>query len=155
GADVLYFSGRDATSGQPGLFKRAGGAVTTVAGGDPFMDPSGVAVTRSGTVYVANSGSVDGGRAGILQVTGGQATEVARGLRAGFPAGIALTLDEHTLLVSAHDVTTGGDAVLSIDLSGSHATHSYDNGIADHVDAGGLHRARSTGVFSWADATVG
>jgi sugar lactone lactonase YvrE len=154
-ADAIYFSGVG-SGGAPGLFQlaAAGGTPVAVASGDPFVDPSGVAVAKSGDIYVANSAAVEGSRASIIKIAGGVASEFVTGIAVGFPAGVALSSNEKTLLVSGHDLGTHGDVVLAIDL-GSRAITPFDNGIAANSDAGGLHRARNGGVFSWADLTAG
>ncbi|MFO0576691.1 MAG: hypothetical protein U1A78_22015 [Polyangia bacterium] len=156
GADTLFFSGQGATDGKPGVFKipAAGGAASVVFSGDPLTDPGGVAVARDGTVYVANTTSAMDGTASIYRIKDGAATLVAGDLRSGYPAGIALSHNGGTLLVSGRDRTLGTDVVYRIALD-TNTVSQFAMGIADNTDAGGLHRARSADVFSWADLTAG
>src|SRR5579859_5937925 len=51
----LYFSGVDPMSGEPGVFRLAGGMVTALATGAPFVDPSGIALMKDGRVLVADT----------------------------------------------------------------------------------------------------
>jgi sugar lactone lactonase YvrE len=156
GTDTLFFSGQGASDGRPGVFKipAAGGAVSAVFSGDPLTDPGGVAVARDGTVYVANTTSAQDGTASIYKLKDGAATLVAGDLRSGYPAGIALSQNGGTLLVSGRDRTLGTDVVYRIALDTNTVTQ-FAMGIENNTDAGGLHRARSADVFSWADLTAG
>lgn len=155
-ADTLFFSGQGASDGKPGVFKipAAGGAVSAVFSGDPLTDPGGVAVARDGTIYVANTTSAMDGTASIYKIKDGAATLVAGDLRAGYPAGIALSQNGGTLLVSGRDRTLGTDVVYRIVLD-TNTVSQFSMGIENNTDAGGLHRARSADVFSWADLTAG
>ena len=156
GADTLFFSGQGASDGKPGVFKipATGGAVSAVFSGDPLTDPGGVAVARDGTVYVANTTSAQDGTASIYRIKDGAAALVAGDLRSGYPAGIALSQDGRTLLVSGRERTLGTDVVYRIALD-TGTVSQFAMGIENNTDAGGLHRARSADVFSWADLTAG
>lgn len=156
GSAALFFSGQSASDGRPGVFKlpTGGGALRVVFSGDPLTDPGGIALARDGTVYVANTTSAQDGSAAVYKLKDGSSTLVAGDLRAGYPAGIALSQDDNTLLVSGRDRTLGTDAVYRINL-GTGVLTQFSMGIENNTDAGGLHRARSVDVFSWADLTAG
>lgn len=152
--DALFITGKK--DGKPGLYKTgfAGGAVTAVAAGEMFVDPSGVAIARDGTAYVVDSGSAVHGSslASVVKVFGDGRTEVVMdGLSVGHPAGIALSNDEKTIFVSGFDPATGTDVVFTID-SASRAVGQFTDSIADFSESAGLHRARNTDVFAWADS---
>lgn len=149
----IWFTGVDALSGSPGLFKLpvGGGAVTTVAMGAPFSDPSGVAITAAGEAYVADTDASGTYLGAILQVKGGAATVLVSDLGVGYPAGVALTMDEATLIVSGLDADTRHDVVYLIDLA-TKAVTRFNQGIDTFREAAGLHRAKNADVFAWADS---
>jgi sugar lactone lactonase YvrE len=152
GVEWLYFVGNAPTSGQAGVFRvRSGAAVETVLAGGLF-EPSGVAVTAAGTVYVADA-SADGGRRGtVLEVKGGQATALVENLSLGYPAGIALSYDEKFLLASSLEPGTARARVTRVDLT-TRQSSIFDEGIRENRAAGGLHRAHGADLFSWIDAS--
>lgn len=153
--DVLYFSGNDPQSGAPALLRIGTGGLTTVASGEPFHDPSGVAVADNGDVYVTDStGSGGSSRASVIKVAGGAASVLVSGLQVGSPAGAALTRSQTLLLVSGRNGDRNADLVYKIRVATGEVS-SADAGIADNTDAGGLHRARNADLFSWADLTAG
>lgn len=99
----VLFSGRDAESGDPGVFRlKAGGGVKPLYVGAPLVDPSGIALLADGRVLVADT-SYDSDRSAVLLLDDGKLSLFAAGIRTGFPAGIALTAAEDALLVSAED----------------------------------------------------
>ncbi len=152
--DSLYITGRK--DGRAGVFKTAltGGAVTPVAVGEAFTDPSGVAVSRGGDVYVVDSGSATHGQplASVVKVKADGSTEVVvSGLSVGHPAGIALTHDEKTIYVSGFDSTKGTDVVFAVN-SATREIGEFTDSIADFTESAGLHRARNLDVFAWADS---
>ena len=152
GADVVYFTGLDPANGAPGLFRApvAGGPVTTVATGSPFVSPDSVVVTAGGVAYVTDQGSGKG-KGEVLKVSGGTVTPVLSDLRLGTPAGVTTVNDDATLLVSSIDATSLSDQVLFLDLaSGKTATATKVIG-ANKDSAGGLHRAHAAPVLAWAD----
>lgn len=155
GVDQLYIAtGAGACGGGAGLAKvaAAGGAVSFLASGAPFKVPTGVAVASNGDVYVANPDGDGASTGNIVKVSGGNATELVAGIRFGHPAGIALDVAGTALFASGHDAT-GHDQVYAVTLSSS-AIATYNSGIGDNTDGGGLHRAATRDVFAWADATV-
>jgi hypothetical protein len=158
GKDVIYFTGTDKSDGQAGVFKIAasGGALTVVAKGGLFRDPSGIAIAKDGTVYVADTISSDSETADILVITpGGAPTQLLSGIRVGYPCGIALTKADTALLVSALDPSTLTDIVIIVDLSSKTPSTIAPDAINKFSEAAGLHRARNTDVFGWADSSGG
>lgn len=153
GADQIYFTGRDKTDGAVGLqrVRADGSALTIVAKGSPFSDPSGVVVKKTGEAYVTDT-PYKNGEGRILKVSGGVASEFQSGLFLGGPAGISLTLDEATLVVSALRPTTATDAVLLIDLA-TRAVTVFDRGISGNTHSGGVHRSRLDNMFTWSDSS--
>jgi sugar lactone lactonase YvrE len=150
----LYITGRK--DGQAGLFKTGlgGGMVSPLATGGPFIDPGGVAVAHDGTAYVVDTGAAMGPQAlaSVIKVTADGKTEVIKdGLSVGHPAGIALTSDDSAILVSALDGATANDRVFRIELADRHIRQLSDP-IGAFYESAGLHRARSTDVFAWADS---
>lgn len=156
GADMIYYSGRDA-SGVPGVFKIAsgGGNPTAVASGTPFVDPSGVAVSAAGDVYVADTVNSENRTASVIVVKAGAASVLATDLRVGFPVGIALASGDTTLFVSGLDPDTLTDLVLAIDVNTKAVTRytgNADINIGMFDEPAGLHRAKKANVFAWADS---
>jgi len=151
--DFLYVSGRQ--NGQPGLFKTgmAGGSVTPVAVGGPFSDPGGVAVAHDGTAYVVDTGSPFTAQSlgSVVRVTADGKTDIIDdGLSVGHPAGIALVSDDSAVIVSALDPAEGTDRVYRIELV-DRTRHTLSDTIGNFTESAGLHRARNTDVFAWAD----
>ncbi len=154
-SDVIYFTGIDPADGATGVFQvsTAGGTVTTLAEGAPFVATDSVVVSTQGVAYVTDDGTGTGqGR--VFQVTGGTVKAVAQGLDLGHPAGVTLINTDATLLVSALDPASLSDEVLFVDLAtGRQAAATKVIG-AHKSSAGGLHRAHTAKVLGWAD-TVG
>ncbi len=150
--DVVWFTGTG-SDGRASVFKLAGG-LQTVAAGDPLTDPGGVAISRSGQVYVTNTAQGDSGLSSVYQVDSGTPTEIASGIRVGYPAGITTSQDGKTLLVSGQDATLGTAAVYRINVD-TREVSSINAGLENNPDAGGLHRAKNADVFSWCGVTVG
>ena len=153
GADVIYFTGKDATSGLAGVFKLplAGGAVTTVATDAPFVDPSGLTVAADGTVYVLDAADPESENARLIKISGGTASVMLSALAVGYPAGVALSQDEKTVLVSALDPQKRTDAVLRVPVAGGDV-ESVSTGIDGFEEPAGLHRAKNVDTFIWADS---
>lgn len=152
--DKVYITGRK--DGQPGLFKTGlgGGAVTPVLLGAPFSDPSGVTVSRSGEVFVVDSGNIrsEVAKSSVIKVgLDGKAEVIIEGLSVGHPAGIALVNDESAVLVSALDEEKATDVVFRVNL-GSREVKPFTDKIGGFYESAGLHRARNADVFAWADS---
>lgn len=148
--DDIYFTGTDPGTGQAGLFRvaAAGGAVTTVAAGVPFVAPDSVVVAADGVAYVTDQGAGPG-QGLVLKVAGGVTTPVLTGLRLGTPAGVTLIHDEATLLVSSVDGITHADQVLFLELATGETATKVIGTSKD--SSGGLHRAHDADVLAWAD----
>ncbi len=155
-ADVIYFTGTDPADGSRGLFRvpAAGGEVTTVADGPPFLAPDSVVVAADGVAYVSDlrTGS---GQGQVLRVAGGSVTPVLTGLHLGAPAGVTLVDDDATLLVSSIDPITRSDQVLFLDLATGRTDIATDVIGTNKDSSGGLHRARNAPVLAWADVRPG
>jgi len=153
--DQLYVTGRK--DGQAGVFRTGlgGGNLSALKTGAPFTDPSGVAVAKSGDVYVVDSGSAMSQQAGasVIKVTAdGNASVIVEGLAVGHPGGIALAADDKTLFVSGLDGASGTDRVFKVTLDGMKVEEAFTSTIGEFYESAGLHRARTTNVFAWADS---
>jgi DNA-binding beta-propeller fold protein YncE len=165
GTDELYFSGQLPNDGAHGVFKisASGGTPTSLVDGDsPFMDPSGLTVTKDGSsVFVGDTRSSAGGKAAVYLVKDGSAEEFLANLDVGYPLGLALSLDEQTLFVSALSPETETDLVLVVDVA-SKEIAEYTGDASDPTkdfsqfeESAGLHRAKDVDVFAWADSKAG
>lgn len=156
-ADVLYFTGKTPGDSVPGVFKvhASGGTVETIAKGEPFSDPNGIAVSREGLIYVVDSAAEDlaAGSARVIEVKNKVATTLQEGLKVGFPAGIAMSQDDAAVLISALDPATGKDQVVRLDLVSKQQT-ANSQGIDGFDEAAGLHRAANAEVYAWADSSA-
>jgi hypothetical protein len=154
GADQVYFTGIDKTTGSAGVFKipAAGGAVSTVVEGAPFQDPGGIAIAKNGDIYVVDTLGTGSGLAAIILIPNGMTTGAAYlpNIQVGYPAGIAILSDASQLLVSGLDPTAQSDAIVQITVS-SKAVTNVTTGIGSFSEAAGLHRALNADVFAWAD----
>jgi sugar lactone lactonase YvrE len=157
GADVLYFTGRDRATGAVGVFKipAAGGAITVVAEGAPFNDPSGIAIASDGTVYVADTVASGSHTANVFAVKGGTAAPFLTDLRVGYPAGLAVSGDDKTLFLSSLDPATKTDQILQIDVATQTPTPLVPAAIMGNTEAAGIHRAHAAEVYAWADTSAG
>ncbi|HEX3623415.1 MAG TPA: hypothetical protein VHT97_13965 [Acidimicrobiales bacterium] len=152
GADVVYFTGTDPATGSSGVFQvpAAGGTVTTVAEGPPFVSADSVVVTAQGVAYVTDRGAVPG-QGQVIRVSGSTVEPILSSLRVGSPAGITLIHNDATLLVSTLDPKTTADQLTFLDLA-SGKTASATKGIGNNINtSGGLHRASNAEVLAWAD----
>lgn len=156
GADVLYFAGHDPASGEPAVLKipAAGGALSVVAKGAPLTAPSGVTVSRTGDLYVVNGAGTETTTAAVYKVSGGATSELVSGLHVGYPSGIAISMEGGDLFVSGQDAAAGTVLVYRVKVATKEIS-SANQGIEANTDAGGLHRARSKDLFSWADLSGG
>jgi DNA-binding beta-propeller fold protein YncE len=157
GVDQLYFTGKAASDGTPGVFRvpAVGGTVEGMVKGEPFSDPSGIAISVKGNLYVVDSASRDpnSSSARIIQVVDQTATVFVEDLKIGFPAGIALAQDDSGLLVSALDPLTRTDTVVRVDLATKEQKPNAD-GIDTFEEAAGLHRAAKAEVYAWSDSSA-
>ena len=155
GEETIFFTGVDTADGEPGVFKMpvGGGTPKAVAKGAPFVDPSGIAVGKTKT-FVTDTIASANKLGSVLLVEGGTATVYLPEIGVGYPTGVALSSDEKTLYLSGIDPETGIDVILIVDVATKMVT-PYSMGIEKNRDAGGLHRARKSDVFSWSDLTAG
>jgi sugar lactone lactonase YvrE len=154
---LIYFTGKDPSSGQAAVFELAlSGAkgLRMVVKGAPLVAPDGIVVTRSGVIYVSDRAAASGGLGSVFKIDGSKVTVIVDRVRTGNPAGIALTRDESILLVSALQPTSPSAQLLLVDLSTGH-TGSVTKVIAQNRDAGGLHASPGKNNFlSWCDRSV-
>jgi hypothetical protein len=161
---TMFFSGIDPTSGDPGVFHLANGMTTAVFTGAPFVDPSGIALMKDGTVLVvdtclfdAHAGNmpVIGSEAGIVRVKNGAAGIFATGFATGYPAGIALSIDEASLIVSAEGADRS-DALYVFDVGNPAAEPLIvrDEFSRFQDSSAGLKRAHDSNTFIWASLSA-
>jgi sugar lactone lactonase YvrE len=150
GKELVVFTGQ-ARDGSPAVLRiAAAGAArpSIVLKGAPLRKPDGVAISRTGAIFVTDHGA--GGR--VLRIAGTKVTTVAGAIRLGDPAGIALTLDESHLLVSSLNKAKGTAQVVIVDMA-TGARSTFDDVIGANHSAGGLHRARAAVPMGWADVS--
>jgi sugar lactone lactonase YvrE len=154
----IYFSGRDPSSGEPGVFRLTGETVESLFTGSPLVDPSGIAVMKDGTVLVADTRLFESlpinSEAGVVQIKDGAATLFASGFSTGYPAGIALTRDESTLIVSG-ETPDRSDAVylFSVEDPAAGATVVRAEFSVEQNSSAGLKRLRTENTFIWASGS--
>ncbi|HEX8790054.1 MAG TPA: hypothetical protein VF765_03825 [Polyangiaceae bacterium] len=156
GGNLFVTAGADGMGG-PGVYEAAlsGGMPTAVATGAPFVDPSGVAVTQGGDVYVVDTLASGSHLASVILVHGGKASAFVPDLGVGYPAGCALVQDESALLVSGIDRSSKTDVVYRISpLGASPQVASFNKTIGSFYEAAGLHRALDADVYAWADSSA-
>jgi sugar lactone lactonase YvrE len=150
--EYLYFTGRTPDTQVAGLFRiqPAGGSVETLASGEPFADPAGVAVDAMGVAYVVET-AAESASARVIRVERGETSSFVESIGIGFPAGITLTRDEKTLLVSGLDPATKHDVVYFVD-TGNKRIERLTKTVGQFNEPAGLHRAHDADVFAWADS---
>jgi DNA-binding beta-propeller fold protein YncE len=154
GRDYVVYTGRDARDGRPAVMRiGVGGASrpTVLWEGAPLSSPDGVAISKTGAIYVSDQAG-DHGSGRVLRIDGTRVSTVASGVTLGHPGGIALTLDESKILVSSLNPTSRTAQVLILDTH-SGSTTTFDSVIRANHDPGGLHRARSATRMGWADVS--
>jgi sugar lactone lactonase YvrE len=150
-----YFSGRDPSSGEPGVFRLVGESVESLFIGAPLVDPSGIAVLKDGSVLVADTRLFEStpinSEAGVVRIKDGEAKLFASGFATGYPAGIAVTTDEATLIVSG-EAPDRSDAVylFSVEDPSAGATVVRAEFSVEQNSAGGLKARRGENTFVWA-----
>jgi hypothetical protein len=163
--DEVYFSGRDPSTGQTGVFELTNGSVTTVFSGAPLIEPSGIAAFADGRLLVADARALDNrdtssgprvaSEASIVLIDQGRASVFATGFAAGFPAGLALTLDESTLVVSGEG-RDRSDTVWLIDVAQpEQKPKSVTDSFSRYQDAAaGIKRAHRSNTFIFASTAA-
>jgi DNA-binding beta-propeller fold protein YncE len=129
------------------------GELEVIYEGPDLREPSGVAVTGDGEVYVIDTIGADAGAA-LVKVGDGAVTVVTPGLLVGYPAGIALTQDEGFMLVSGIKAEVGSAQVYRIDLADPSLDNAeiIDAGISQNTESAGLHRAHAVDNYAWSNA---
>jgi len=152
GGEYLIYTGKDPRNGRPavlGISVRGAVRPTILLEGAVLHNPDGIAVSKSGAIYVSDQA---GSRGRVLRIDAGRVTTVKAGLTLGRPAGIALTLDQSKLLVSSVNPATRRAQVLIIDTRSGRTT-TFDSVIGANRNPGGLHRARHAQSMAWADVS--
>jgi sugar lactone lactonase YvrE len=148
GKDQLYFTGT--VKGVAGIYKipAAGGTITTLAQG--MDDPSGIAVTKAGTVYLIDTTGSPTRHASVLTFDGNALTTFYPEIAVGYPAGIALSHDEKTLIISTLEPKKGASSLLLLDILSKEPTRFPGDASLDGLsEPGGLHRARDQQQLAW------
>ena len=155
--DKLYYSGssgkRPKQVAAVYQLPLAGGTPTALASGKPLKDPSGIAVTKSGDVYVLDTAAAATNHATVFSIKGGVLGVFVTDVTVGYPGGIALSQDDTKLYISALDDTTARDVVFVANVATKEMS-SFTTSIGKFSESAGLHRARNAGVFAWADANA-
>ncbi len=154
GAERIYFTGVLADDeSTPAIMSMAadGTDFKVELSGEPLVDPSGIAVTAKGVIFVADSNADALGHAAIVAVENGEASLLASDLRVGFPAGIALDFEERALFVSGLSKEDSSSLVYHIVLDSKEIT-TISDGISHNSESAGVHRAHKADVFAWANA---
>ena len=161
--DVIYFTGVAPEDGQPAVMKipASGGTLTVLEKGGQLVAPVGIAVSKTGAIYLADQ-AASGGELGAVfrfnphthEGRSSHAELLADRVRMGNPAGITLTFDESLLLVSTLEPNARTSQVLVIN------TTTRDQGIVNKIvgvntASGGLHRAHNNNVMVWCGVTAG
>jgi hypothetical protein len=161
--DVIYFTGVDPADGQPAvlMIPAAGGALTVEEKGEGMVEPVGIAVSKTGAIYIADQAASGNGLGTLFRfkphTDGGRNSHSERlvdFVRMGAPAGITLTLDESLVLVSSLDTLGRTSQVLVVNTT-TKAQGIVNKVIGVNRTSGGLHRAHNTNVMAWADVATG
>jgi DNA-binding beta-propeller fold protein YncE len=170
GVEMIYFTGIDPHDDQPAVMKipAAGGTLTVIDKGAPLVLPTGIAVSKEGTIYISDQARATQGTDNVFRIsqkhetdqssstatspldTASSHRELLATVRGGNPAGVALTQNGTLLLVSSHDDRLGASQVLVINTSTLHK--GIVNTVIGTNDAsGGLHRAYNSSEMVWVD----
>lgn len=158
GADQIYFTGINPQTSHPAILKiSAAGdeSATVILEGGALIDPSGLVVTKDGTIYVIDRLASGNGLGTVFEIKGTTITPLVEKVRTGAQyAGVALTLNEGVLLVSSLDPAQSTAQVILVNLA-THETGIVNKVISANHAAGGVHRALNVDRFAWADSTIG
>lgn len=161
--DVIYFTGVDPADGQPAvmMIPAAGGVLTVEEKGEGMVDPVGIAVSKTGAIYIADQAAAGNGLGTLFRFKphtehgrSSHAERLADFVRMGDPAGITLTLDESLVLVSSLETVGRTSQVLVVNTT-TKAQGIVNKVIGVNHTSGGLHRAHNTNVMAWADVASG
>lgn len=161
--DVIYFTGVDPADGQPAVMRipAAGGALTVEEKGEGMVEPVGIAVSKTGALYIADQAAAGNGLGTLFrfkphtdQGRSSHAERLADFVRMGAPAGITLTLDESLVLVSSLDTLGRTSQVLVVNTT-TNAQGIVNKVIGVNRTSGGLHRAHNNNVMAWCGVTAG
>lgn len=161
--DMIYFTGVAPEDGQPAVMKipASGGTLTVLEKGEQLVAPVGIAVSKTGAIYIADQAASGHDLGTVFRFTphphagrSSHAELLADRVRMGNPAGITLTFDESLLLVSTLETNARTSQVLVIN------TTTRDQGIVNKIvgvntASGGLHRAHNNNVMVWCGVTAG
>lgn len=152
--DSVYFTGK--FEGKAAVYRTGlgGGEPEALLAGEPLREPSGIAITFAGKVYVVDAYADGASRAAVLAIEDGKATIVRDGFAVGHPAGLATVSDDSALLLSGLDVQKQTDIVARIPLGGGEPK-TFTDVIGEFTESAGLHRAKRADVFAWADSRAG
>jgi DNA-binding beta-propeller fold protein YncE len=155
GSDTLLIAGSSPTDGKPALLRLplGGGKIAVVSSGAPMTEPSGIAVSPDGTVYLADRSAGGDGRGSLFRLRGGAVETLASGFRTGGPVvGVALLRDGSAALVSSLAEDDMSAQALIVNLK-TMAQARFNKVIGGTFGAGGLHRAAGSDRLAWADST--
>lgn len=148
----IIFSGADPADGSPGVFETAtGGGLTTLLK-TGLVDPSGVAITPAGGVYVLDAEADGVSTRRLLAVDMGTGTTIVTGLRPGFPSGVAVAENGLAFLVATTDGTTGNAQLERFALGGTRAGDPVGTTIGAYDEPAGLHRASQSDSYAYVDS---
>jgi DNA-binding beta-propeller fold protein YncE len=162
GKESIYFTGKDPVTGKLAvLMLPAIGAPVPVVlySGSPLVSPDGVAVTRAGTLFIADRAAAGQNQGEVFRISNSRIIPIAGKIRLGNPGGIALSPNDALLLVSALQDHYPRAQVVLVDLQ-TLATGSVTKVVGTNPGAGGLHaqpllvQGKGPALYSWCGVTV-
>lgn len=149
---TVYITGFETASGQPGLFSASvgGGAVTAVAKGSPFSNPSAVTITADGTLYVVDTTALGPKLGAVIKVSGATATKfTTQALTVGFSAGIAPDgVGSNDLLVTGN-TGLGSGFISNVSTAGAATPITVGTPLFDPAT---IHRAANVSAWVTVDS---
>lgn len=152
-AGKVFFTGKDKTTGEPGVFTLEGLVVV----GGLLQTPSGIDIADDGTIYVADptaarnleDEAIDGSGNGVVfKIVNGAASVLNAGFEGGYPTGLALAPDGK-VVVSAYKDRGAQSAVYLIDPANPRSPSIVTAKLETTFASAGLHRSRATGTMAW------
>ncbi|MBL9004848.1 MAG: hypothetical protein JNJ46_11410 [Myxococcales bacterium] len=150
----VYVTGRDAQSGEAGVFQvsLSDGAIHTLFQGAPLSQPIAVAQTSDGGLYVAEAQNAGTQRGAIFRISAGQALPIRREpLPSLFPSGLCAAGRPSADLLFSASLATGTEPWL-YRLSPTGTTEALVFSSATEVTA--LSRAADADLWVAIDAVV-